>query len=58
MNSKVLFTRVRHDPAGRSEPPTMLHVNYHPDKHPRMLAAVAWYGGDDKALDAFPDGSE
>jgi hypothetical protein len=70
MNSKVLFARVRHaaaraeaDPATapsspRLTPPTMLHVNYHPDKHPRMLAAVAWYGGEGGALDPFPDGSE
>lgn len=60
MNSKVLFTRVRHGDAAtaRRHPPTMLHVNYHPDKHPRMLAAVAWYGGEEGALDAFPDGSE
>ena len=80
MNSKVLFTRVRHEVASAVRdaasagagagdatpssspfppaPPTMLHVNYHPDKHPRMLAALAWYGGDAGALDAFPDGSE
>ena len=34
-------------------------VNYHPDKHPRMLAIVDRYvKGDMKALDRFPDGSE
>ena len=56
----MLFTRVRHAAATPfpPRPPTMLHVNYHPDKAARMAAAAAWYGGDAAALDGFPDGSE
>jgi len=37
----------------------MIHVNYHPDKHERMLGVVRYFlGGDREALDGFPDGSE
>eukprot|EP00955_Chlamydomonas_euryale_P076660 362746-Chlamydomonas_euryale.AAC.2 len=36
-----------------------VHINYHPDKHERMLAVVKYYvDGDQHALDAFPGGSE
>ncbi len=36
-----------------------LQVNYHPNKHERMLAIVDRYvKGNMKALDPFPDGSE
>ena len=39
--------------------PVMIHVNYHPDKHERMLGVVRYFlGGDREALDGFPDGSE
>lgn len=56
MNSKTLFTIVRKDQALQQHKPVTLHVNFHPDKHPRMLAIVRRYvGGDLKALDDFPD---
>ncbi|KAK9797806.1 hypothetical protein WJX73_009375 [Symbiochloris irregularis] len=59
MNSKVLFTRVRHDSALSSRLPAMVHVNYHPDKHARMLAIVERYvHGKQHALDGFPNGSQ
>ena len=39
--------------------PARSQVNYHPNKHERMLAIVDRYvKGDMKALDPFPDGSE
>ena len=42
MKSKTLFTImiVRTDQALYSHMPVMIHVNLHPDKHPRMLAVV------------------
>ena len=59
MNSKTLFTIVRKDQALKNHKPVMIHVNYHPDKHPRLLAVVERYvHGDMQALDRFPDGSE
>lgn len=61
MNSKVLFKDVRRRaPADRPpRAPCMVHVNYHPDKHARVLAVFRYYvDGDAKALDAFPGGSE
>ena len=58
MNSKTLFTIVRKDESLRNYQPVTIHVNYHPDKHPRMLAVVQRYvAGDMQALNAFPDGS-
>lgn len=51
--------QVRHDPRYDDHVPVMVHVNYHPDKHPRMLAIVKRYvDGDAKALTPFPSGSE
>ncbi|GAB2272715.1 hypothetical protein Dimus_007535 [Dionaea muscipula] len=39
--------------------PVIVHVNYHPDKLPRMQAVVEYYvNGKQHALDSFPDGSE
>ncbi|KAI3934547.1 hypothetical protein MKW92_033135 [Papaver armeniacum] len=39
--------------------PVIVHVNYHPDKLPRMKAVVDFYvNGNQDALQAFPDGSE
>eukprot|EP00897_Mesotaenium_endlicherianum_P006679 jgi/Mesen1/6039/ME000308S05227 len=59
MNSKVLFRQVRKDPAFANHRPVTIHVNYHPDKHPRMLAIVDYYvNGNTNALTPFPDGSE
>lgn len=37
----------------------MVHINYHPDKLERALAAYAYYvEGDLSALEHFPGGSE
>ncbi|EPS64705.1 hypothetical protein M569_10073, partial [Genlisea aurea] len=59
MNSKVLFKTVRKDPNLKKLKPVIVHVNYHPDKFPRMQAVVEFYvNGKQDALDPFPDGSE
>ena len=59
MNSKVLFKEVRHTPRSQQIAPIMIHINYHPDKHARMLAAIKYYvDGDVHALEPFPGGSE
>lgn len=58
MNSKVLFKTVRKDGKLRKLKPVVVHVNYHPDKFPRMKAIVDYYlNGKRDALDNFPDGS-
>lgn len=58
MNSKVLFKTVRKDANLKKLKPVIVHVNYHPDKFPRMKAVVDYYvNGKQDALDAFPDGS-
>lgn len=59
MNSKVLFKTVRKDAKLKKLKPVIVHVNYHPDKLPRMKAVVEYYvNGKQDALDAFPDGSD
>ncbi|GAB2267349.1 Arabinosyltransferase rra3 [Dionaea muscipula] len=59
MNSKVLFKTVRKDARLKKLRPVIVHVNYHPDKLPRMQAVVEYYvNGRQDALDSFPDGSE
>lgn len=59
MNSKVLFKSVRKDDNLKKLKPVIVHVNYHPDKLPRMLAIVEFYvKGKQDALDPFPDGSD
>ncbi|KAL8026724.1 hypothetical protein ABFX02_14G047500 [Erythranthe guttata] len=59
MNSKVLFKTVRKDANLRKLKPVIVHVNYHPDKLPRMKAVVEFYvDGKEDALESFPDGSE
>ncbi|KAJ0087243.1 hypothetical protein Patl1_09109 [Pistacia atlantica] len=59
MNSKVLFKTVRRDDKLKKLKPVIIHVNYHPDKLPRMQAIVEYHvNGKQDALDAFPDGSE
>ncbi|KAG5238940.1 arabinosyltransferase RRA [Salix suchowensis] len=59
MNSKVLFKTVRKDANLRKLKPVIVHVNYHPDKLPRMQAVVEFYfNGKQDALSPFPDGSE
>lgn len=55
---QVLFKDVRHRPASKQPSPVMVHVNYHPDKHSRMIAIFKFYGGDRDALRSFPGGSE
>ncbi|KAI4376038.1 hypothetical protein MLD38_013838 [Melastoma candidum] len=59
MNSKVLFKTVRKDSSLSKLRPVIVHVNYHPDKLPRMKAVVKFYvDGKQDALDPFPDGSD
>ncbi|XP_039119566.1 arabinosyltransferase RRA2-like [Dioscorea cayenensis subsp. rotundata] len=59
MNSKVLFKTVRKDSSLSKLKPVIVHVNYHPDKLPRMKAVVEYYvNGKQNALESFPDGSE
>ncbi|KAJ0982191.1 hypothetical protein J5N97_010446 [Dioscorea zingiberensis] len=58
MNSKVLFKTVRKDSSLSKLKPVIVHVNYHPDKLPRMKAVVEFYvNGKQNALQSFPDGS-
>ncbi|KAL5704812.1 Arabinosyltransferase rra3 [Ranunculus cassubicifolius] len=59
MNSKVLFKTVRKDAKLSKLMPVIVHVNYHPDKLPRMKAVVEFYvNGKQEALKPFPDGSD
>lgn len=59
MNSKVLFKTVRKDANLSKLKPVIVHVNYHPDKLPRMKAVVEFYvNGKKDALQRFPDGSQ
>ncbi|KAM1118315.1 hypothetical protein FF1_042555 [Malus domestica] len=56
MNSKVLFKTVRKDANLKKLKPVILHVNYHPDKLPRMQAIMEFYfNGKQDALEPFPD---
>ncbi|KAL8197948.1 hypothetical protein R6Q57_016478 [Mikania cordata] len=58
MNSKALFKEVRKDANLKKLKPVIVHVNYHPDKLPRMKAIFELYfNGKQDALDLFPDGS-
>ncbi|GAB2250399.1 hypothetical protein Droror1_Dr00016649 [Drosera rotundifolia] len=58
MNSKVFFRTVRNDDRLRRLKPVIVHVNYHPDKLPRMQAVVDFYvNGKQDALQSFPVGS-
>ncbi|GAV90582.1 Nucleotid_trans domain-containing protein [Cephalotus follicularis] len=58
MNSKVLFKTVRTDAKLKKLKPVIVHVNYHPDKLPRMKAVVEFYvNGKQDALEPFPAGS-
>lgn len=51
--------QARHSGQWKAHMPVMIHVNYHPDKHARMLAIVDYYvRGKQDALQPFPDGSE
>jgi hypothetical protein len=59
MNSKVLFKTVRNDANLSKLKPVIIHVNYHPDKLPRMKAIVEYYvNGNQDALKPFPEGSD
>ncbi|KDP46226.1 hypothetical protein JCGZ_10066 [Jatropha curcas] len=59
MNSKVLFKIIRKDANLSKLKPVIIHVNYHPDKLPRMKAIVEFYvNGHQDALKPFPDGSD
>ncbi len=53
------MVQVRYSTQWRDHIPVTVHVNYHPDKHARMLAIVDYYvNGKRDALQPFPDGSE
>ncbi|XP_050210396.1 arabinosyltransferase RRA3-like [Mercurialis annua] len=59
MNSKILFKTVRKDVNLKKLKPVIVHINYHPDKLPRMQAVVEFYvNGKQDALETFPDGSD
>ncbi|KAI3841038.1 hypothetical protein MKX03_018269 [Papaver bracteatum] len=59
MNSKILFKTVRKDDKLRKLKPVIVHVNYHPDKLPRMKAIIDFYvHGNQDALQAFTYGYE
>ncbi|KAL6493115.1 Arabinosyltransferase rra2 [Orobanche gracilis] len=59
MNSKVLFKTVRKDNGLMRMKPVVVHLNYHPDKVPRMKAVFEFYvDGKLDALEPFPDGSD
>ena len=64
VNSKTFFRseRARFLPGNRANPdstPVMVHMNYHPNKHERMLCLIARYHeGVKDACDALPGGSE
>lgn len=59
MNSKVMFKEVRKDENLKKLKPVIVHVNYHPDKLPRMKAVFEFYfNGKQDALEPFPDGSD
>ncbi|KAG8377750.1 hypothetical protein BUALT_Bualt08G0065500 [Buddleja alternifolia] len=59
MNSKVLFKTVRKDANLKKLKPVIVHVNYHPDKLPRMKAVFEFYvNGKQDALEPFPNGSD
>lgn len=59
MNSKVLFKTLRKNANLSKLKPVIVHVNYHPDKLPRMKAVVEFYvNGKRDALKPFPDGSD
>ncbi|XXG49390.1 hypothetical protein AAC387_Pa02g3591 [Persea americana] len=59
MNSKVLFKTVRKDADLSKFIPVIIHVNYHPDKLPKLKAIVEYFvDGNQDALDPFPDGSK
>ncbi|KEH30422.1 putative nucleotide-diphospho-sugar transferase [Medicago truncatula] len=58
MNSKVLFKTVRNDAKLSKLKPVIIHLNYHPDKLPRMKAVVEYYvNGNQDALKPFSDGT-
>mmetsp|Transcript_13446 Transcript_13446/g.48913 ORF Transcript_13446/g.48913 Transcript_13446/m.48913 type:complete len:427 (-) Transcript_13446:2589-3869(-) len=62
-NSKIYFksSRSRFLPgrSAKGATPLMIHMNYHPDKHKRMLCLVArYFDGRIGACDQMPGGSE
>jgi len=63
-NSKIFFrtARQKYLPGARARPdsrPVMVHMNYHPDKHKRMLCLIdRYFKGRVDACDRLPGGSE
>ncbi|TXG64502.1 hypothetical protein EZV62_011496 [Acer yangbiense] len=59
MNSKVFFKTVRKNTSLSKFKPVIIHVNYHPDELPQMLAIIEFYvNGEQDTLKSFPDGSD
>mmetsp|Transcript_8153 Transcript_8153/g.21733 ORF Transcript_8153/g.21733 Transcript_8153/m.21733 type:complete len:470 (+) Transcript_8153:193-1602(+) len=63
LNSKIFFRsrRARYIPGATSQAqlPVMIHMNYHPDKHKRMLCIMdRYYYNKVDACDSMPGGSE
>ncbi|KAI3895658.1 hypothetical protein MKW98_025449, partial [Papaver atlanticum] len=58
MNNKILFKTVMEDDKLRKLKPVIVHVNYHPDKLPRIKAVIDFYVNNNQdVLQAFTDGS-
>ena len=56
---QVFFKKWRHQDSASRPAPVLVHVNYHPDKHPRMKAIAAWAdSGDTSHIMRLPGGSE
>ena len=61
--TRIFFSERRRFLPGRptedKDLPVMVHMNYHADKHKRMLCVWARYGpkGETGACDKFPEGS-
>mmetsp|Transcript_18645 Transcript_18645/g.40053 ORF Transcript_18645/g.40053 Transcript_18645/m.40053 type:complete len:447 (+) Transcript_18645:53-1393(+) len=63
MNSKIFFKSRRGEflPGAQAtgKTPVMVHFNYHPDKHKRMLCIIdRYFKGNVSACDHFPPGSD
>ncbi|KAI8545390.1 hypothetical protein RHMOL_Rhmol07G0036200 [Rhododendron molle] len=58
MNSKVLFKTVRKDANLKKLMPVIVHVNYHPDKLPRMKAVVEFYVNGNDEISRKCEGKE
>lgn len=61
LNTKVLFKYMQHDPVlgdPAAHTPACAHMNYHPEKEPRMAATIAFYKDRDRTALAAWNGGE